>query len=110
MRSRRELGNKDDATDSGAVAEATDTVGNVRQRQPLTDQWFDQAGIGEPGELDVAVVDGLLVVSLVQPPVQTDNRIVLDESMIESRLRNRATREADDDDPSFEGNAFGGLQ
>ena len=61
----------------------------------------------EPDEVGVRLLHGRRVMLLVQAPVQAEDRVVLDERVVEARLGHPSAGEADDDDPPLEGDALG---
>ena len=73
------------------------------------DQRVDVALLDQPGQLLVDHPEHRRVVLAVQPPVQADDAVVLDQQVVGRRLGDPAAGEADDDDPALERDALAGL-
>src|SRR5680860_1008252 len=91
----------------GPVAEPLQPVRDRVEAESLADQRLDQPVRGELGQLVMAGAHQSRVLLRVEAPVQAEDRVVLDQGVVERGRLNLPSREADHEDPALEGNALG---
>src|ERR1035437_3570318 len=85
----------------GPVGEPLQPVRDRVEGEPLAHQGLNHSVCGELGQLVVADAHQSRVLRRVEAPVQADDRVVLDQGVVERSRLDLPSREADQQDPAL---------